>query len=164
MQKNKRLFYIMGVSGTGKTTVGTLLAKTLNIQFFDGDDFHPASNIKKLSAGKPLNDDDRLGWLQKLNELAIAKKEAGAVIACSALKEKYRQILSQKLGADVTFIYLEGTFEEIKTRMEKREGHFMPLSLLESQFETLEPPQDALNVSISKTPDEIVQQITAQID
>ncbi len=163
MPKRKHIFYVMGVSGTGKTTIGQLLAKRLKLEFFDGDDFHPKENVAKMSAGKPLNDDDRHEWLQRLNNLAIDKKKDGAVIACSALKEKYREQLSQGLPDKVLFVYLEGTFAEIKERMESRKGHFMPISLLKSQFEDMEPPKGAIKVPISQTPEQIVQQITRHL-
>lgn len=162
MPNKKSIFYIMGVSGTGKTTVGLLLAKALNLEFYDGDDFHPKANVAKMAAGKPLNDNDRRGWLQELNDLAIRNKKNGAIIACSALKKSYRKQLTAGLQDKSVFVYLEGTFEEVKIRLENRKGHFMPLTLLESQFETLEPPKDAIVVSISQSPEQIVERIVAR--
>jgi len=134
------IFYVMGVSGCGKSTIGKLLANEFDMPFFDGDDYHPEANIEKMAAGSPLTDDDRQGWLQRLNALSVAHKNQGAVIACSALKDAYRKILSQNLAKQVEFIYLEGTLEEISGRLQQRKNHFMPAGLLQSQFETLETP------------------------
>ena len=157
---DKSLIYIiMGVSGCGKSTIGKLLANRLKIPFFDGDDFHPEANVLKMANGLPLNDKDRKGWLQKLNKLAIEHKPTGAIIACSALKETYRSQLKQNLGKQMVFVYLKGTFEEIHARLKERQGHYMPIELLKSQFETLEPPTDAIQVSINHSPNEIVSGI-----
>lgn len=153
----------MGVSGTGKTTIGKLLAEKLNIPFFDGDDFHPSANIEKMSAGIPLNDLDREGWLQTLNKLANEHKASGAVIACSALKESYRQILKKGMNNQMDFIFLQGSFELIKKRMEQRKGHFMPLELLKSQFNTLEIPRDAIFISVDQTSEKILSEILMKI-
>lgn len=156
------IFHIMGVSGCGKSTIGILLAKELNIPFFDGDDFHPASNIEKMEKGIPLNDDDRQGWLEILNDLAKSNSQKGAVIACSALKEKYRNILSRDLKQETAFVYLKGTFQEILDRLKQRSNHFMPKELLQSQFDTLEEPSKSITVSISRSPEEIIKQIVRQ--
>ncbi len=157
---DKPLIYIvMGVSGCGKSTIGKLLAATLKIPFFDGDDFHPEANVQKMASGLPLNDEDRKGWLQKLNEIAIEHKASGAVIACSALKETYRNTLKENLEQQMVFVYLKGTFEEINARLKERQGHYMPIELLKSQFETLEAPADAIQVSINHSPDEIISEI-----
>ena len=157
---DKPLIYIvMGVSGCGKSTIGKLLAATLKIPFFDGDDFHPEANVQKMASGLPLNDEDRKGWLQKLNEIAIEHKASGAVIACSALKETYRNTLKENLEKQMVFVYLKGTFEEINARLKERQGHYMPIELLKSQFETLEAPADAIQVSINHSPDEIISEI-----
>jgi gluconokinase len=156
------IFYIMGVSGCGKSTIGKLLAEELKIPFFDGDDYHPQENVAKMAAGNPLNDNDRQGWLKKLNGLSLENKTNGAVIACSALKEDYRRLLSLHLESQVEFVYLEGTFEDIANRLQERKDHFMPIDLLKSQFETLEIPTEAINVSILKTPDEILADILYQ--
>ena len=153
----------MGVSGTGKTTIGKLLSSALHLPFYDGDDYHPEVNITKMASGKPLDDDDRLGWLVALNELLTSKNNTGAIVACSALKNAYRTILSKGLEESLHFVYLKGSFEEVKSRMERRKGHFMPLELLKSQFDTLEEPNNAITVSILGTPDEIVQEILDEL-
>lgn len=154
----------MGVSGSGKSTIGLKLANELNISFFDGDDFHPESNVEKMKSGIPLNDNDRKGWLEKLNQLALEHLTNGAVIACSALKEKYRETLLSGLKEKGEIVYLKGTFDEIRFRLEQRKGHFMPIELLKSQFETLEEPEDVITVSIMKAPDIIIKEIIAQAD
>lgn len=160
----KPIYIVMGVSGTGKTTIGELLAKNLKLPFFDGDDFHPEANIKKMASGKPLTDLDRKGWLTKLNRLAIEHKPKGAVIACSALKEKYRLMLKESVNSQMEFIFLDASFEQIKNRMAKRKDHFMPIKLLQSQFDTLEPPQNAIKVEASKSPKKIIELILNQIN
>ena len=162
MKKNK-LFVVMGVSGVGKTTVGRLLAGTLAIPFIDADDFHPKENIEKMSSGIPLNDDDRYGWLLALNKVLQQHQKDGAVLACSALKEKYRNLIRKGLEKYVTFVFLEGTYTQLQERLQERKGHFMPPKLLKSQLETLEPPKSAIKVAISHTPDEIVEQIIRQL-
>lgn len=153
------ILIVMGVSGCGKTTIARLLAKEFDLPYFDGDDFHPKENVAKMSEGHPLNDSDRQGWLSALNELAINHSEEGVILACSALKEIYREALQKRIEDSVRFIYLEGTFEEIHQRMEERKGHFMPAELLRSQFKTLQPPKEAITVSINGNPEEILQDI-----
>ncbi|UII75606.1 gluconokinase [Flagellimonas sp. HMM57] len=163
MVEEKRVLIIMGVSGTGKSTIGNMLSEHLEIPFFDGDDFHPKENVAKMSTGKPLNDDDRKGWLLTLNQLAKKQKHTGAIIACSALKEKYRELLRNGLEDIMVFIHLEGSFELIKSRLEQRKGHFMPLQLLQSQFDALETPSDAITVSVSEPPEKILQNVLTQL-
>ena len=150
----------MGVSGSGKTTIGQLLGKELKVPFYDADDFHPSENVEKMKAGIPLNDEDRAPWLDRLNDLAqqeLSKK--GAIITCSALKEKYRIRLEKDLISSPIWIFLKGDFDTILQRMNQRSGHYMPASLLQSQFDALEIPQKALTVDIEKSPEKIVQQI-----
>jgi gluconokinase len=128
---------VMGVSGSGKSTVGAALAQRLRVPFADADDFHPPANIAKMTAGQPLNDDDRLPWLEAIGEW-LADHGDGAVMSCSALKRKYRDQLRRPCP-DVEFLHLSGSPEVIGKRQASRPGHFMPASLLKSQFDTLEP-------------------------
>ena len=154
-----RIIYIIGVSGTGKTTTGKLLSQKTGIPFFDADDYHSAANKEKMKAGHPLNDDDRKEWLQEINKLALEQtKLQGAIIACSALKEKYRVVLSEGIPVPV-WIFLHGSYEQVYERMKKREGHYMPVNLLSSQFETLEIPAHAFSVDIKNDPETIVEMI-----
>lgn len=158
------IIFIMGVSGSGKTTIGQLLSQQTGIPFFDADDFHPPANIQKMNAGQPLDDDDRRDWLLSLNSLARQEmKKAGAVIACSALKAKYRTMLTDGVETKIYWIYLRGNFETISQRLQTRKGHFMPASLLQSQFETLEPPDEAIVVDITHSPELIVERLIRQI-
>ncbi len=159
-KEGKPIFYIMGVSGSGKSTIGKLLSKELAIPFFDGDDYHSDSNVAKMASGTPLTDADRLDWLKALHNLAkqeLSKK--GAIIACSALKEYYRDLLSEEIKENVIWVFLEGTFEQISERLRNRTGHYMPTTLLKSQFNTLEIPKEGIAVSINSTPENMVAQI-----
>lgn len=147
----------MGVSGSGKTTVGHLLAETVGGRFIDADAFHPPANIEKLSNGQPLSDDDRWPWLDEIANVVLHHdEERSLIVACSALKEAYRRRLGRNR---FSLVYLKGTEAEIAPRLENRRGHFMPADLLASQFDDLEEPDDALTVSISCSPDRIVRTI-----
>ena len=161
--RKANLFVIMGVSGTGKTTIGRLLSEELGLPFFDGDDFHPEANITKMASGKPLNDEDRRDWLIELNNLLKSKIDVGGVLACSALKNAYRITLCKGVEGQLHFIYLKGSIQEVKSRMEQREDHFMPLQLLQSQFDALEEPTDEITVSIMDTPKGILKNILGQL-
>lgn len=158
------IVYIMGVAGSGKTTIGQKLSEATEVPFFDADDFHPPANKEKMKAGHPLNDNDRKDWLATINELAIENSlKKGAFIACSALKEKYRIILAKNIKTPVYWVLLQGDFTLIKERMKTRKDHFMPASLLQSQFDTLETPANAIVIDIKNDPAEIVADILRQI-
>lgn len=158
-----QILFVMGVSGSGKTTIAKHLADHLKVPFFDGDAFHTKANIKKMSEGQPLNDNDRQGWLERLNMLAVQHVKTGAVIVCSALKSEYRRVLRNNLDNQHQFIYLKGSYELINHRLAQRNNHYMPKSLLQSQFDTLEEPKDAIMVSIDQTPEKMVNEIVAKL-
>ena len=157
---------LMGVTGSGKSTIGTLLAERTGAVFADADDYHPLANKEKMAAGHPLNDGDRQPWLETLNRLMRGWFEAGknGVLACSALKEKYRATLAAGMptGA-VKFVWLDGSSELIAERLSERTHEFMNPKLLESQLKTLEPPQDALRIVNDRSPEEIVGQILEHV-
>lgn len=150
----------MGVSGCGKSTIGRPLAERLGYPFLDADEFHPPENVAKMAAGIPLTDTDRQPWLELLN--AKLRVQDNAVLACSALKESYRRTLSQGL-ADCRFVHLRGSIELIRARLQERQHRYMPASLLESQFATLEPPQDAIEVDVSQAPDACLRAIESRL-
>lgn len=154
------ILIIMGVSGSGKTTIGQLLAHELGWEFLDGDDFHPAANRDNMRRGIPLDDADRAGWLATLAGLLHERLERGqsAVLACSALKQSYRDKLTSG-DARVKFVFLKGDADLISSRMHKRHGHYMKPGLLASQFTTLEEPADALVVDVSLSPEQIMRQV-----
>lgn len=154
----------MGVSGSGKSTIGKLLSKKLGWQFFEGDSYHPDSNIQKMKSGVPLNDEDRKPWLLKLREIierALSKNE-NIILSCSALKESYRKVLC--INDDVKIVYLKGSIDVIKERMIKRENHFMKTNLLQSQFEALEEPSNAIVVDINNPSEKILELISQKIN
>ena len=151
------LVTVMGVSGSGKTTVGAALAQRLGVPFADADDFHPPANVAKMSAGTPLTDDDRWPWLDRVAEALRA--EAPLVIGCSALRRAYRDRIRAGAGGPVAFVHLAGSKALIGARMAARQGHFMPPALLDSQFATLEPPapeEGALALDVAATPEALV--------
>ena len=154
---------LMGVTGSGKTTIGRLLAAKLGWRYFDADDFHPPGNVEKMSAGKPLNDADRLPWLESLRELirTALERNENAVLACSALKRSYRKRLL--LDQRVKLVYLKGEPELIQSRLRQRRGHYMDPALLDSQFEILEEPGPETQVEITASPDEIVRRILERL-
>lgn len=156
------ILVVMGVVGSGKTTVGSLLAQKLGWQFADADDFHPAGNVEKIRRGIPLDDSDRVPWLAALRNAILQwnAERQDAVLACSALKRKYRE----ELRVDgVRFVYLKGDFELIEQRLQSRTGHFASDSILKSQFEDLEKPDDAITVEIDRSPEAIVTEIIAKL-
>ncbi len=149
------ILIVMGVSGSGKTTVGKLLAERIGYEFLDADDFHPPSNIAKMEAGKPLDDKDRLPWLEVLRDRLNGKDRI--VLACSALKQSYREIL--RGDENVTFIYLKAEPEFVKDRLNERKGHFMKSSMLDSQFDALEEPKQAITIDAAIAPEQAVEEI-----
>ena len=157
---------ICGVAGVGKTTVGNLLAQKLGWPFYEGDDFHPQTNIDKMRSGKPLTEEDRQPWLQKLWQLierCLANNE-NAVLACSALKRKYRDQL--RVGQEVKFVFLRATRQRIAEQLQKRRGHFMSAALLDSQFADLEEPdpsENAITIEVRADPQQLVDEITARL-
>jgi gluconokinase len=158
---------MMGVSGSGKSTIAARLAERLGWTFEDGDRFHPASNVAKMSAGHPLTDEDRLPWLTAIaDEIDRVCHDGGHVVmACSALKRSYRDLLVHGRN-DIRIVFLDGNQALIAERLARRHGHFMPPGLLDSQFKTLEPPQEGeypIAVSIDATVDKIVQNIVDQL-
>jgi gluconokinase len=158
---------VMGVCGCGKSTVGRALARELGYEFLDADDFHPQANVAKMAKGVALTDDDRWPWLDAVVAAMHerAARGSGAVIACSALKEAYRESLRRGGGAvdEVRIVYLKGDAATIAPRLASRSGHYMPASLLESQFAALEEPRDAIVVDIRQTTDEQARQIAAAL-
>ena len=151
---------VMGVSGAGKTTIGRLLAERLGYPFLDADDFHPPENVARMAAGAPLTDAERKPWLELLNGKLRAHENA--VLACSALKETYRQILRRGL-ADCRFVHLRGGPDLIRSRLTQRKHRYMPASLLDSQFAALEPPQDAIDVDVSEDAPRCLEAIAARL-
>ena len=157
---------LMGVSGSGKTTIGTLLAEKTGTVFADADDYHPEANKLKMGAGHPLNDEDRQPWLERLNQLMHGWLDTGkgGVLACSALKDKYRATLSAGMPeGSVSFVWLDGSKELIAERLSHRAHEFMNPGLLDSQFATLEPPAQALRVVNDRPPEDVVNEILQHV-
>lgn len=150
----------MGVSGSGKTTIGLLLSEKLGIDFLDADDFHPKENVQKMQNGIALTDADRIPWLNLL-ATEISKKDL--VLACSALKHSYRKLLESMSGEKIHWVYLKGSKELIAKRLALRKDHFMSADLLQSQFDALETPENCITVDITKTPTEIVNHIVEKV-
>jgi len=166
MSEQMRAWVVMGVSGCGKSEVGARLAQALGVAFIEGDRFHPAANVAKMSAGIPLLDADREGWLRQLAaELARAcAAGSGVVLACSALKRAYRDTLRSS-GCALTFVHLSGTRDTLAARMDARPGHFMPASLLDSQLQDLEPLQadeEGMVLDIEESPQVLVERIVTR--
>ena len=154
---------VMGVAGSGKTTIGTLLAKALGCPFLEGDSLHPPTNIEKMSHGIPLTDADRAPWLAAIRDCIVAAQERGQclVVASSALKQQYRDFLAR--GTNITWVYLKGSPELITSRIQHRREHYMKAGMLPSQFADLEEPRDALVVDICPPPQVIVQRLLPQL-
>jgi gluconokinase len=158
------IIILMGVTGAGKTTVGRVLAAQLGWPFHDADDFHPPANVEKMRRGEPLTDADRAPWLDALHRLIaqLAAEHRNAVIACSALKQAYRDRLAA--GVDqVSFVYLRGDPELLRQRLAARHGHFMPAELLRSQLDTLQEPHDAVVVDVKDPPESIASHIRRRL-
>jgi gluconokinase len=164
MKNNMNLrWVVMGVSGAGKSEIGARLAAALGVPFLEGDSFHPEENVAKMSAGIPLNDEDRAGWLQKLRgEISAARERGeGLVLSCSSLKRRYRDLLRSG-DPELRFAHLHGEREILAQRMRTRPGHYMPASLLESQLRDLEPLQadeSGVSLELNMPPQELVSQI-----
>ncbi|WP_216641158.1 gluconokinase [Oceaniglobus roseus] len=159
-------FVIMGVAGSGKSLIGDGLARALGGRYVDGDDLHPASNIAKMSRGEPLTDDDRWPWLDLVGGALAAPAEGPLLVGCSALKRAYRDRIRTAVKGPVMFLHLAGSRALIESRMSSRKGHFMPTSLLDSQFAALEPPgadEESVTVNIDQTPDAIVAELATRI-
>jgi gluconokinase len=153
------LVVVMGVTGSGKSTVGVALAERMGVPFADADDFHSPANVAKMRAGTPLDDDDRLPWLRAIGEWLAAHREGGAVVTCSALKRAYRDIL-REAAPDIVFLHLDGDRETVRRRVAGRPGHFMPESLVQSQFDALQPLQEderGVVIDFGLSVDEIVR-------
>jgi gluconokinase len=157
---------VMGVSGSGKSLIGAALARALGVEFVEGDDYHPAANVQRMSSGIPLTDDDRAGWLRALGVRIREAKDAGTglVMTCSALKRSYRDVLRADAG-ELRFVFLRGPRSLIAERLANRRGHFMPPNLLESQFAALEEPspdEQAWVCDISESPQELVANLVTR--
>ncbi len=157
---------VFGVSGAGKTTIGKLLAEQLGWRFYEADDFHPCANIEKMRSGRPLTDEDRWPWLERLREQIVrsfAAKE-NAVLACSALRRAYRERL--RVNDDVKFVFLHGDYALIENQLRRRRRHFMNPALLKSQFADLEEPgsdEDVLTIELGRTPRKLVEEIKTKL-
>lgn len=160
-----RFVIVMGVAGSGKTTVGEALARQLDWEFYDADGFHPAANINKMASGIPLDDSDRAPWLVSLHALVSASLQENrpGVLACSALQDSYRQKLL-KGNRDVLIVYLKGSYDLIWSRLSTRQDHYMKPHMLKSQFEALEEPSDVLTIDIALPVSEIVQEILRNME
>jgi gluconokinase len=157
------IIVVIGVAGSGKTTIGEMLANAINCTFLDGDLLHPKENIDKMTRGIPLTDSDRVEWLSAIHAhiQGFFERHQDLVVACSALKEKYRRMLTD--GIPITWVYLKGSPALIQSRLKHRTGHFMKVEMLASQFEALEEPHDAFVADVSAPPAAIVQQILSQL-
>ena len=156
-----KVYFVIGVSASGKSTIAELLAQKLGLPYLDADDFHPQANIDKMSRGESLQDNDRWPWLRAINQKAqVESKESTVVITCSALKEAYREELAKGFAQDeVTWVVLNGSFELLYNRIKERAGHFMPSTLLQAQFDAWEKPEYGLHIDVALPTDEIIRLI-----
>ena len=154
---------LMGVAGSGKTTVGQLLSRELGWAFADADDFHPAANVEKMRRGIPLTDEDRAPWLDALRQLLVGliSEEKNGVLACSALKQSYRDALA--VGPEVKIVYLKGSPALLRERVVSRHGHYMKAGMLESQFRALEEPKDAITVDVSASAEKVAAEVRKRL-
>ena len=165
-----RIIIVMGVSSSGKSTAGQSVARRLHVPFLDGDGYHPPANVEKMRNGIALTDEDRWPWLEALSKALheAADKKGAAVGACSALRRAYRDFLTEQAGEPILFVYLDGSKELIRERMQRRQHEYMPLSLLDSQFATLEVPDPAtenvLPVPVTDSVDKITQTVVKSLD
>ncbi|GAA5786074.1 gluconokinase [Chitiniphilus shinanonensis] len=163
-----RTWIVMGVSGSGKSSVGAALARALDAKFLDGDDLHPRANLLKMAAGTPLDDADRAPWLERINDAAfsLALKHEAGVIVCSALKRRYRDAIRRD-NPQLAFLFLDGDYAAIAARLRARHGHYQKEVMLRSQFEALEPPgddePDVLRIVIDGTPDQVLARALAAV-
>lgn len=159
-----RIYLLMGVSGVGKSTIGSILSKKLNIPYYDADDFHSDGNIEKMKKGIPLTDKDRDTWLDTLaGKIKEWSQEKGAILACSALKEKYRQHLQSIPKDETVWIYLHADYQVIYDRIKNRENHYFHADLLQSQYDTLEVPDYGIDINVDSSVGEIVDEILKKI-
>ncbi|GGY00601.1 gluconokinase [Streptomyces anandii JCM 4720] len=166
MMRTPHVVVVMGVAGTGKTTIGPLLAARLGVPYAEGDDFHPQANIDKMTAGVPLGDEDRWPWLDAIGAWAHGRAGLGGVVSSSALKRSYRDRL-RAAAPGIVFVHLTGDRKLIEDRMAHRRGHFMPTALLDSQFATLQPleaDERGVAVDVSGSPEEITERAAAALD
>jgi carbohydrate kinase (thermoresistant glucokinase family) len=160
-----KIIYITGVAGSGKTTIGQKLSAQTGYAFYDADYFHPHENIDKMKAGQPLTDEDRWPWLDNIHAFVKNQLLSGNIIlACSALKQVYRERLSNGIEDQCRWVYLDGNYQTILPRMQSRAGHYMPAALLQSQFDLLEVPSKVIKVDIMMSPEKIVEEIIAKIN
>lgn len=159
---SKKLIIIMGISGSGKSTIGKALSAKMGIPFIDADDFHPNENVMKMSRGVPLEDEDRWPWLGAIIEFVLQSHRNTFILACSALKASYREYLDQRLTNG--YLFLELSAQEAEARLNQRAGHFMPAKLVNSQLDALEVPERALSLSATLTVDEIVKEALSYFD
>lgn len=159
------VIFIMGVSGSGKSTIGQQLSAATGYAYYDADDFHSSENKAKMKAGIPLTDEDRWPWLKSIHDFVVSKSALQPVIlVCSALKASYREVLAKSIERYCKWIFLKGDFDLVLKRLNDRQGHYMPPSLLQSQYDALEVPGNVITIDIAQSPQVIVKEILAVFD